>query len=138
MVKQDLDLKGTEVWAVVPINLEYNDETYDPQGYEQPEAIFTIKEMAEEYASELTLKKIKSESKWIYNSEFLGGFIYYEDPPELKQEDREFLDRIEFNYDDDAWCFKDEDVNLTDDDWFKLLKIINLNFYEVAAVPVIC
>lgn len=46
-------------YVVMPINYEYNDETYNAEGYGKPKSMYTDRQNAEDEAFELTRKELQ-------------------------------------------------------------------------------
>lgn len=122
--------KDVSMWVVMPIGWNYDDSTYNRQGYDTPRNCFTIREMAMEFAKESSIKQFKD----IATENYFGGFI---DTWWLGDDVKDRL--VSWGIDIDSMRVPSEVlVNLSEDNILEIMEHLELKFYDVAELKIVC
>jgi hypothetical protein len=124
------ELSDAKMWVVLPINWEYDDNYYNRQGFDTPNACFTIKEMADEMAKEKNIQDFKS----IATESGFGGYyhIHWGNEESLK------LLKERYNISEDLCLTQETLGKMSDDAILELMSSIGLIFYKVAELKIYC
>lgn len=114
-------------YAIVPVNYEYNDETYNQQGHNKPTKIFSSKKKAEIFCKQENFKVIKAEPDFICSLTF--------DLDDLLK-DTKFVESRGVNPKSHNWHDELEKAiqGFTTADISRFVKDLNYFFYEVVEV----
>ena len=124
------ELSDAKMWVVLPVNWEYDDNYYNRQGFDTPNACFTIKEMAEEMAKENNIQDFKA----IATEPGFGGYYNFH---WVSDESLESL-RRRYNLGEDLFINQEDLDKMSEDVILELMRNIGIIFYKVAELKIYC
>lgn len=123
---------GAMMWVVMPVGWQYDDNFYNRSGLESPEACFTLKEMAEDYARQKTIKAFKE----VATEDYFGGMFCTYEP--LNSDNLMEL-RNSFPHIKDDLSISQAGLNMmSEEQILSLIQRLDLEFYVVAEVRIYC
>lgn len=144
--------KGSYVWVVVPRGWGYDDNNYNAEGYDLPSDCFTFPEMAEEWVKENNIKRFRD----VATDNYFSGYVDFnsviwqylrESNPKAKSHSftEEMISKAEkgfckdWNINPNNFSFDQDDLDrMSDEKILELMKLLELTFYTVARVKIMC